>query len=620
MLVDDPYANPSGASSRHVITSQVNDNFTWTLGRHQVQLGGYFKWIHFMDSTTSGYDNYNIGLGGHIFSTPGLEPANLLPSDSTASEYYDNAFVSSLGRVASSAGMFNYDAAGNVLAQPSSSIRKWVDYQTQPYISDSWKIIPNLTINAGLNYQFFTVPYETQGLETIQTTGFDQYFAARVAQSAAGTSGNATVPLVTYVLGGKKNNGPGFYKSNPLNFAPHVGFSYTPGFDLSTVFNGSASVVYDRTVVNAILNQQIEFSYLFQQNVTNQNGNNSNPTGSVANDPRLANAPTVTAPATPKAPFQPWVTAGVPYGLQQGQFNTTVDPNLKTPYSILLSFGMQHQFQGSTVLRINYVGRLGRRLLAQADAAQLIDFPDAASGQTMNQAMQNIEREVRAGRNPANLPAEPWFEHQLAAGYKGTLPNNTSAAASSNPNLVEVGDFGDFIQALSPNLQPNVGMSAQFGENTFFTNKGFSSYNGLLVTLQKNLNHNVQFDVNYTFSHSIDNTSEVANDGAGNGYGFICDVTHPRECRGNSDFDTTHYLTSDFTYQLPIGRGQAFGGSMSRLADELIGGWSVSGIPSWHSGQAWSPLSNAFVARQTAPSRFLPIPLRRPRRSRGRSG
>ncbi|WP_158615549.1 carboxypeptidase-like regulatory domain-containing protein [Acidipila sp. EB88] len=595
-LVDNPYSSPSGASNRHVVVSQVNDNFTWTLGRHQVELGGYFKWIHYMVATTSGYDSYNIGLGGHVYSTPGLEPANLLPSNSTASEYYDNAFVSSLGRVASTGGTFNYTAAGTVLPQPSANTRKWVDYQMQPYISDSWKVNPHLTINAGLNYQFFTVPYETQGLETIQTTTFDQYFAARETQSTAGITGNNSVPLVTYVLGGKKNNGPGFYHSNFLDFAPHLGFAFSPSFDPKTVFNGSASIVYDRTVINAILNQQIEFSYLFQQNVTNQNGDNSNATGSVATDPRIASAPTVSAPATPKAPFQPWVTNGVPVGLQEGQFNTTLDPSLKTPYSILLSFGMQHQFAGNTVLKVNYVGRFGRRLLAQADAAQLIDFTDSASGQTMNQAMQNIEREVRAGKSPASLPAEPWFEHQLGPNYKGNLPNNTSAAASSNPNLVQIGDFGDFIQALSPNLQPNVGMSAQFGENTIFTNKGFSSYGGLLVTLQKNLSHGVQFDVNYTWSHSIDNTSEVANDGAASGYGFVCDAVHPRECRGNSDFDTTHYITSDFTYALPFGRGRSFGSNLPMIADEVIGGWSVSGIPSWHSGQAWSPLSNAFVA------------------------
>ncbi|MGB8481454.1 MAG: hypothetical protein WCE63_21815 [Acidobacteriaceae bacterium] len=53
-----------------------------------------------------------------------------------------------------------------------------------------------------------------------------------------------------------------------------------------------------------------------------------------------------------------------------------IDPSLKTPYSIMIHFGMQHQFAGAYILKLNYVGRMGRRLLAQADANHLIDFPD----------------------------------------------------------------------------------------------------------------------------------------------------------------------------------------------------------------------------------------------------
>ena len=603
-LVDSPYASPSNAQARLTNISQVNDTFSWTLGRHQVTFGGYFKWIHYTGSTTLGYNSYGIGLGGHVFGVPGLEPADLLPNDSTASEAYDNAFTSSLGRVASISSTFNYNVAGTPLPQPSSSLQKYVYYQTQPYISDTWKITPHLTLTAGLTYQFFSVPYEQQGLETVQTTGFDQYFNARLSQSAAGASGNSAVPFITYVLGGKKNNGPAFYHNNVLDFAPRLAFSYNPGFDPKTVFNGSAGIVYDRTVINAVQYQQVQYSYLFQQNNTVNNGSNTDPTGSVATDPRLDAPPPAVAPATPKAPFTPWVSDGQPYGLIDGTFNAMIDPNLKTPYSIMLNFGMQHEFAGSTVLRINYVGRLGRRLLAQADASQLVDFPDPASGQTMNQAMINIEREVRAGADPTNLPAEPWYENQLAAGYNtqvtlpngNVAPNNTTAAAYSNLSLVQKGDFGDFIQALSPNLQPNVGMAAQFSENTVYTNKGFSAYNGLLITLQKNLSHGLQFDLNYTWAHSIDNVSLIANGVAFGGYGFICDAVHPRSCRGNSDFDTTHYITSNITYDLPFGHGRAFGGNLPRVADELVGGWQISAIPSWHSGQAWTPLSNAFVA------------------------
>jgi len=52
-------------------------------------------------------------------------------------------------------------------------------------------------------------------------------------------------------------------------------------------------------------------------------------------------------------------------------------------------------------------------------------------------------------------------------------------------------------------------MDSQFDENTMYTNKGFSSYNGLLTTLHKNFGYGLQFDLNYTWSHSIDNVSEL---------------------------------------------------------------------------------------------------------------
>jgi hypothetical protein len=155
--------------------------------------------------------------------------------------------------------------------------------------------------------------------------------------------------------------------------------------------------------------------------------------------------------------------------------------------------------------------------------------------------------------------------------------------------------FGPFFPS-GVLLPPNVGMGSQFSENTFYTNKGFSAYHGLLVTLHKNLGYGLQFDMNYTWSHSIDNVSVIANAPAVGGYGFICDVARPRECRANSDFDATHYLNGTFIYDLPFGRGKAFGSSAPRWLDEIVGGWKLSGLPSWHSGLPYFFTTNAFVA------------------------
>lgn len=139
-------------------------------------------------------------------------------------------------------------------------------------------------------------------------------------------------------------------------------------------------------------------------------------------------------------------------------------------------------------------------------------------------------------------------------------------------------------------------MGSQFSENTFFTSKGFSTYNALLLTVNKNLTHGLQFDGNYTWSHSIDNVSVVANVGAAGGYGFVCDVARPRECRANSDFDVAHLVSGNFTYQLPVGRGRPFFSNDPRWLDEVIGGWDISGLVAYHSGNALGTSSSAFVA------------------------
>jgi hypothetical protein len=106
----------------------------------------------------------------------------------------------------------------------------------------------------------------------------------------------------------------------------------------------------------------------------------------------------------------------------------------------------------------------------------------------------------------------------------------------------------------------------------------------------------LSFDLNYTFSHSIDNVSVVANAPAIGGYGFICDVVRPTECRGNSDFDVKHYLNGNFLWELPVGRGKQLGANAPYWVNEVIGGWSLSGLPSFHTGNTFQPNSNAFVA------------------------
>lgn len=609
-LASSLYLQPS-FQGRRVPIPVLRDDFSWIKGSHSMQFGGNFKNILTHTTNAIDYNTTYLGLGGTTTALDGnVEPADIDPQNTFT---FDQGFTYLLGRIGQVLSDYNYDAKGNALKQLSGDQRMYRYYQLQMYAMDSWKVIPSLTVNYGVSYQWFSVPYETRGLESVEPMSFDKYMLARLLQSQNGQSGPGAVPLITYYLGGKANGAtaPGLYTPEYKNFAPHLGFAWNPGFDKKMVINASGSIVYDRTVISAVQALQDTDSYLFQQTKPNVYGGTT-ATQSLQNSPRLDHNNVLTTqggltpPPTPAPPYQPFVQNGVPVGLTTFQaYNNTIDPTLKTPYNIIFNAGIQHALPGDMVLKVNYVGRLGRRLLAQADANQVLDFPDQASGQTFSQAFAAITTQARAGTPVTSLTAQPWFEDILPANTPsivGVGSNNTQAVAANNSgySFVRFGDIGDFAAFnLAPLAPANIGSAAQFSENTFFTNKGFSSYHGAFITVQKNQSHGLNYDFNYTFQHSIDNISFFANsqgDTGIGGIGLLCDVVRPRECRSNSDYDIKQVISSDAAYELPFGKGRMFVNSVPHWANEIIGDWSLSGLASWHTGQAWGTVSNAFVA------------------------
>lgn len=616
-----PYSGNYNAQGRDVPLSQFRDDFVWQKGNHNLQFGGTFKFAKTTNNLILNDFTPSLGIGGGL---PALDdahrPADLNTADSTGITNWDNALAFDLGRFAAVGATYNYNSDGSLVPEGAGATRHYRYNETEVYFGDTWKATPSLTLSYGLRYQFYSVPYETDGIESIQEDpsgkpfSFDSYFDARLQQSAAGSF---DVPLIHYVLGGKANHGaPGYYQPSYKDFAPRLAFSYNPSFDRKTVFNGSIGIVYDHTIVSAVQNFQDHSSYLFQSATNEGFGTQTDVAGSLRSGPRFQSITSI-PDALPPAPFSssttPYVDdsngdiSGVPnypYGLSNGQsFNTAIDPNLKTPYSIMLNFGFQHDMGSGFILKMNYAGRLGRRLLAQVDASQLIDFP--SGGQLYSAAFAHITQELRTGANPQNLPAEPWFETAVipGIGQGNGYPNNTSLVADFLTSLVKNGDMGDFTQALAsifgPNspglLKTNVGMASQFASNDFYTNKGFSAYHGLLVTLSKNAGHGLEFNLNYTWSHSVDNESLGANGQANFTGEFICDATRPRECRGSSDFDQTHVFNGNFTYDLPFGRGREIGSKSPFWLNEVIGGWQVSGIPTWETGTPYHATATAYV-------------------------
>ena len=115
-----------------------------------------------------------------------------------------------------------------------------------------------------------------------------------------------------------------------------------------------------------------------------------------------------------------------------------------------------------------------------------------------------------------------------------------------------------------------------------------ANYNAMQVSLRHRMVNGFQFDLNYTFSKSIDLASDAETYRPRQLYQQPQQHRHQRlgsqPERGVSSYDATHQFNANWLVELPFGRGHAVGRDSNRFVDAFIGGWQVSGLFRWTSG------------------------------------
>jgi hypothetical protein len=137
------------------------------------------------------------------------------------------------------------------------------------------------------------------------------------------------------------------------------------------------------------------------------------------------------------------------------------------------------------------------------------------------------------------------------------------------------------INQLQPGTRNN---SANTGLNTDFLRpyKGFaainygenasrSEYNGLQISLNRRFSNGFSYGVAYTLSESFDNADDRRDQ--------VYNTYDDRNFWGWSDADTRHVLVINYIYELPFFKDK------SRLSGKLLGGWQVSGVTHFQTGQ-----------------------------------
>jgi hypothetical protein len=127
---------------------------------------------------------------------------------------------------------------------------------------------------------------------------------------------------------------------------------------------------------------------------------------------------------------------------------------------------------------------------------------------------------------------------------------------------------------------------ARFGTVTEYDSAAVSNYNGLSVSFTRRFSAGLQFQANYTWSHALD---EVSNGGflrynfnTNNGVLNQLVPTNLRLNYGNADYDTRHYFSANYVWDVPVKK------LVRRGPDALINGWQLSGTIFARSGLPFS--------------------------------
>jgi hypothetical protein len=313
-------------SKRFSGTYTIGDDVTWARGRHTFKFG-----VETRDAYSNSTNNYisrptvdfnNFANFGISALTPTGDPnidANQTLQDMAWAWF---GFAGSLTQ----AEFFN-----KAYNRTADDLRGFRQKDFDAFAQDTFKVLPNLTLNYGLGYQFNGVPYEVNNL---------------LSTLFADPSGPAPF---TFTIAGQHDRGlPPLYNNDWHDFEPRVGIAWDPFKNGKTSIRAGYGIFHDR---------------LFGQLLGLVRGNP--PFQQISFQPFFSQVQ-LGLPLSAIQPPQSLVTSSV-VNQGAGDLPFIIDPHLRMPYSQSWNFGIQRELPGSMLIEANYVGSRGTRLLRLVD-------------------------------------------------------------------------------------------------------------------------------------------------------------------------------------------------------------------------------------------------------------
>jgi hypothetical protein len=627
-----PFIDQQNVTGRHFITTMY-DTLTMNRGNHTLTVGLSYRRTDWKDigqifqvpTYNLGTPNSNDPVPGTVFTAgnfPGLTNTQL--GDPLA------LYNTLIGRV--SAANFTRVVDPDTLKYDGFHNFTWTrSVMGGAYAQDRWRFSPTLTFNYGLRWEAQGPMHDVKKITAVPDLA--SLFGPSKGLFSPGVLSGNNNPQVTV--------GAPAYKTDWLTLAPNFGFAWNPNFTkgfLGKLFGGSKTVLRGAYSLN-VYDEGTQF---YAQNLGTNAGKTIAATALVpgqsgqTNLPRFYTLSNIVANSLTVSNFA--FTSSTDYKPVINQADQTFartisgfDPTLRAPYTINFNLGFQREVWDNGVIEARYVGTRTHLAWRTSNLNEVNIFENGFLQQFKN-AQNNLAINVAAGSTgfanqgrPGQV-ALPIFD--AAFGARGALGAIASASGYTNPAFItnlQNGEAGGLANTLATNqnyvcrmfgnsfspclrVQPLANAPGVFPINFFLLNPfvagrmnfvddtGWHSYDGLQIQFRQRLTHGINWNANYTWSHSLTN---LPADNANQGIDFLT-LRNTDLDKRPSQFDIRHVVQTYGTYDLPIGRGRMFNID-NKILNGVIGGWTVGSIFVFATGQPIQ-LTGGFATVNTSNS------------------